>query len=183
MLIRTSAQIKHNQIWKQDVAARMSSVGIEIKQGRMNWRSKGQGEVHVEDDDGVGVGEAEDPAGHIPSREAELAGAADDGALRGPRQVELAPRRQRAAAVLTVVAGEDKVDGRQYAGAVQRRVHAEALRPADEPRRRVRALPQLVVEHLHVPKHRRAPAGHTHAASFINLISVHASWSWSCVVN
>ena len=106
----------------------------------------GQGEVHVDDDDDGGVGGAHQPALHVPSREPELAGAAHDAALRGsPRRIELALRRQRAAAVLSVVAGEDKVEGREYAGAVQRRVHPKALHPADEPRRRVRAFTQHVV--------------------------------------
>ena len=130
----------------------------------------GQGEVHVEDEDAGGVGGALQPALHVPSREPELAGAAHDAALRGsPRRIVLALRRQRAAAVLPVVAGEDKVEGREYAGAVQRRVHPKALHPADEPRRRVRAFTQHVVEDVHVPERRRAPAATTATATRAHL--------------
>jgi hypothetical protein len=154
MLIRTSGSaqtyIKSERKTRLDVAR--ISVGIDRKQGRrIERRSVGQGEVHVEDDDDGGVGGAQEAAGHIPSREPELAGPAHDAALRGPsRRVELTLRRQRAA-------GEDKVDGREYARAVQRRVHRKALRPADEPRRRVRTFAQFVVEDVHVPE-RRTPA-------------------------
>jgi len=81
----------------------------------------GEGQVHVEDGDEVGVRGAQDPAGHVPSREPELAGAAHDAAFirASPRRVEPALRRHCAAAVLPVVAGEDEVDGREIAGAVQ----------------------------------------------------------------
>jgi hypothetical protein len=117
----------------------------------------GQGEVHVEDDDDGGVRGAEEPAGEVPAREPELARAADDAALRWGRHGEVPRRRQRAAAVLAVV-GEGKVDGGEAAGFVQRRVHPDPLRPADEPRRRVRPLPQRVVEHVQVTERRGVPA-------------------------
>ena len=120
--------------------------------------SVGQGEVHVEDDDDGGVRGAEKLAGHVPAREPELARAADDAALRRARHGEVSHRRQRAAAELAVV-GEDKVDGGEAAGLVQRRVHPDPLRPADEPRRRrVWPLPQRVVEHVQVTERRRVPA-------------------------
>jgi hypothetical protein len=77
--------------------------------------------------------------------------------LRWGRHGEVPRRRQRAAAVLAVV-GEGKVDGGEAAGFVQRRVHPDPLRPADEPRRRVRPLPQRVVEHVQVTERRGVPA-------------------------
>lgn len=118
-----------------------------------------EGEVHVEDDDDGGVRGAEKLAGHVPAREPELARAADDAPLRRARRDEVALRGQRAAAVRAVV-GEDEVDGREAARLVQRRVHREAVRPPDQPRRRVRPLPQRVVEHVHVAERRRVPAVH-----------------------
>jgi hypothetical protein len=36
-------------------------------------------------------------------------------------------------------------------------VHPDPLRPPDQPRRRVRALPQRVVEHVQVPERRPVP--------------------------
>ena len=116
-----------------------------------------QGEIHVEDDHDGGVRGVEEAADHVPAREPKLARAADDAPLRRARHPDVAQRRQRAAAVRAVV-GEGEGDGREPAGLVQRRVERQALRSADQPRRRVRPRPQRVVEHVQVPGRRRVPA-------------------------
>jgi hypothetical protein len=91
---------------------------------------------------------------HVPARQPELASAADHGALDGASEPEQGPLHGQGAP-LVLAGGEDQRDGRQVAGAqLHARAEEDALVPADELRRPVRAHAYLVVHHAHAPERR-----------------------------
>lgn len=91
---------------------------------------------------------------HIPTREPKLTGTTNNRTLNSSSEPEHGSlHRQRAPGVLA--GGEHERDGRQVPGAeLEARAQDDALVPADELGRVVRAEPDLVVHHSDAPERR-----------------------------
>ena len=116
--------------------------------------------VVLQDKQVVGVRRLNHLAKRIPARHPEHARAADDGPLHDRAQQGAAEERQGAAAVGAL--REHEVKHRQERAVGEWRADGEPLRAAEELGRRVRALPEHVVDDKHTAEERAVIAAAAH---------------------